>query len=425
MRTLRFGSTGPAVQLLQLALDRAGFGPLETDGIFGRATANALLRFQRSHRLEADAVAGPMTHRALLPWYTGYLTHRIRPGDVYWQLARRYGTTAEAIALANPDLRPEALPVGARLVVPLGFPVVPAAIDWCADLVACCVQGLAARYPFIETGQIGSSELGRPLWRLQLGRGENRVLYNGAHHANEWITTPLLLRFAEELAAAFGGGGALFDVSAAEILDYATICLIPAVNPDGMDLVTGELQSGAAFQRARGIAAAYPRFPFPDGWKANLQGVDLNLQYPAGWEQARENKYALGVASPAPADFVGTAPLTAPESRAMYNYTFAFDPALTLSFHTQGEVIYWRYLDREPEGARQIAEAFARLSGYAVEDAPFASGFAGYKDWFILAWNRPGYTVEAGLGRNPLPVSDFDGIYEKVRGILTLGALLT
>ena len=109
----------------------------------------------------------------------------------------------------------------------------------------------------------------------------------------------------------------------------------------------------------------------------------------------------------------------------MYNYTFAFDPALTLSFHTQGEVIYWRYLDHEPEDARQIAEAFARLSGYTAEDAPFASGYAGYKDWFILAWNRPGYTVEAGLGRNPLPVSDFDGIYEKVRGILTLGALLT
>ena len=425
MRILRYGSTGPAVQLLQLALNRAGFGPLDTDGIFGWATGNALLRFQRSRRLEADAVAGPATHRALLPWYTGYLTHRIRPGDSYWQLARRYGSTAEAIALANPDLRPEALPVGAQLVVPLDFRVVPTEIDWCADLTAYCVQGLAARYPFIETGQIGSSELGRPLWRLCLGRGENRVLYNGTHHANEWITTPLLLRFAEELAEAFGRGGALLDVSAAEILEYATICLIPLVNPDGMDLVTGELQSGAAYRRARDIAAAYPRFPFPSGWKANLQGVDLNLQYPAGWEQARENKYAQGIASPAPADYVGTAPLTAPEARAMYQYTFAFDPALTLSLHTQGEVLYWRYLDREPEGARQIADAFSRVSGYAVEDAPYASGFAGYKDWFVLAYDRPGYTIEAGLGQNPLPISDFDAIYEKVRGILTLGALLT
>ncbi|MBR1456144.1 MAG: M14 family metallocarboxypeptidase, partial [Oscillospiraceae bacterium] len=319
----------------------------------------------------------------------------------------------------------EALPVGARLVVPLGFPVVPTDIDWCAALTACCVQGLAAHYPFIETGQIGSSELGRPLWRLQLGRGENRVLYNAAHHANEWITTPLLLHFAEELAAAFAGGGSLFEVSAAEILDYAAIALIPSVNPDGTDLVTGELQSGDAYRAALRIAADYPRFPFPGEWKANLRGVDLNLQYPAGWEQARENKYAQGISSPAPADFVGEAPLAAAESRALYAYTFAFDPALTLSWHTQGEVIYWRYLDREPEGAAQIAEAFSRASGYAVEDAPYASGFAGYKDWFILAFDRPGFTIEAGRGQNPLPIADFPALYERTRGILTLGALLT
>ncbi len=425
MRTLRYGSTGPAVQLLQLALNRAGAGALETDGRFGQATRTALTRFQRNMGLEADGVAGSAAHRALLPWYTGYLTHRIRPGDSIWALARRYGGTEEAILLANPDLRPEALPVGGQLVIPLPFPVVPTEIDWCAALVAYCVRGLAARYPFIRSSQIGSSELGRPLWRLQLGQGENRVLYNAEHHANEWITTPILLHFAEELAKAFGDGGTLYGISAAEILEYATISLIPAVNPDAMDLVTGELQSGTAYQRARRIAEAYPRFPFPAGWKANILGVDLNLQYPAGWEQARENKYAQGIASPAPADFVGTAPLTAAESRALYEYTFAFDPALTLSWHSQGEVIYWRYQDREPEGAGRIAEVFSRASGYAVEETPYASGFAGYKDWFILAYDRPGYTIEAGLGQNPLPISAFAAVYAKCRGILTLGALVT
>jgi hypothetical protein len=72
-----------------------------------------------------------------------------------------------------------------------------------------------------------------------------------------------------------------------------------------MDLVTGELSEGESFDRARRIAASYPRFPFPGGWKANLRGVDLNLQYPAGWEQAREIKSAQGIVSPAPADYVG------------------------------------------------------------------------------------------------------------------------
>lgn len=129
--------------------------------------------------------------------------------------------------------------------------------------------------------------MGRPLWRLSLGTGENRVLYNASHHANEWICTPVLMKFAEELCQAYVTGGTLFDQRASDILSYADIHLVPAVNPDGIDLVTGELQSGEFYHQAQNIAADYPRFPFPSGWKANIRGVDLNLQYPAGWEPRR------------------------------------------------------------------------------------------------------------------------------------------
>ena len=425
MRILRTGSYGPAVQLLQLALNRAGFGTLETDGLFGPATRRALAQFQRANGLTVDGVAGSQTHRALLPWYTGYLVHTIRRGETLYSLARRYGSTTEALLTANPTLIPEKILPGTQIVVPLGFPVVPTDIDWCAALVAFCVRGLSARYPFMTAGEIGRSSLGRPLWSLRLGAGDNRALYNASHHANEWITTPLLLRFAEELGAAFAAGGTIAGSSAAELLTHTTLTLIPAVNPDGIDLVTGELQQGEAYERALAIAEAYPRFPFPAGWKANLEGTDPNLQYPAGWEQARENKARLGIVSPSPAEYVGPTPLSAPESRAVYDYTLAFQPDLTLSWHTQGKVIYWRYLDREVPGAREIAELFSRVSGYAVEDVPFGSGFAGYKDWFIQDFGRPGFTIEAGLGQNPLPLSQFEEIYRDCVGILTLAALAT
>ena len=109
----------------------------------------------------------------------------------------------------------------------------------------------------------------------------------------------------------------------------------------------------------------------------------------------------------------------------MADFTARFDPALTLSYHSQGEVIYWKFQDFEPENSRRIAELFGELSGYDPEETPFASGFAGYKDWFIQEFDRPGYTIEVGRGVNPLPISDFPDIFAKNRGILTYGALVT
>ena len=97
------------------------------------------------------------------------------------------------------------------------------------------------------------------------------------------------------------------------------------------------------------------------------------------------------------------------------------DFSLILAYHTQGEVIYWKYLDEEPEGARRIAEYFAKVSGYRIEETPAASGYAGYKDWFINFYDRPGYTIEAGLGENPLPMEQFSKIYKDNVGILLGG----
>ena len=415
MRLLRMGSTGPGVQLLQLALNRAGFGVLQTDGVFGPLTERAVRRFQAAQNILTDGIAGRDTHRRLLPWYTGSLLYRVQKGDTFSALAERYGTAVEAIVLANPDAKPENLQIGETITVPLPFPVVPTDIAYSAALVSFCVRGLQMRYPFIGTGDIGQSVMGKPIWYLKLGSGDNAVLYNASHHANEWITTPLLLKFAEDLAAA----------SAAALLDHASVTLIPAVNPDGIDLVTGELQQGEFYRGAVNIADDWPDIPFPAGWKANIRGTDLNLQYPAGWEEAKKIKYAQGVQGPAPMDYVGPAPLSAPESRALYDYTLALSPRLTLSYHTQGAEIYWRYGECEPEGAEKIGELFAKLSGYTLADPAQVSSNAGYKDWFIQAFDRPGFTIEAGRGKNPLPISDFDTLYKENLPILTYGALVT
>lgn len=153
-------------------------------------------------------------------------------------------------------------------------------------------------------------------------------------------------------------------------------------------------------------------------------GVDLNLQFPAGWEEARRIKFEQGYTSPAPRDFVGFGPLTEPESLALYNFTLENNFRLILAYHTQGKEIYWQFQNYQPPIAEEIGNVLAQVSGYRLAEVPFVSSFAGYKDWFIKAFRRPGYTIEAGIGQNPLPISQFDEIYRDNLGILVLGAVL-
>ena len=421
LKTIAQGYCGPEAELLQLALLRAGYLLSRPDGVFGSETAAALVRFQRLNGLAPDAIAGPQTWAELLPRLRGYFVHRVRRGDTLFRLARSYYTSLRAIELANPGIDPFDLRVGSSLIIPLPFPVVPDNVRLTPTLFAIIADGLAKRYPFIKTRSIGKSVMGRDIILFTIGNGTREVFYNAAHHANEWITTPILLRFIEEYAQAYADGGNIYGIKASELFEQNVLYAVPMVNPDGVALVTGEMKDGAYYDKARGIASDYPSIPFPSGWKANIEGVDLNLQYPAGWETARSIKFAQGFTTPAPRDYVGAAPVSAPESRAIYELTLSRRFALTISYHTQGREIYWRYLELEPPGAEELAAEFAAASGYSVSDAVYNSGFAGYKDWFIDRYFRPGYTIEAGLGENPLPLSQLDGIYRDNLGILTLG----
>lgn len=116
--------------------------------------------------------------------------------------------------------------------------------------------------------------------------------------------------------------------------------------------------------------------------------------------------------------------LTEPESLAIYNFTLSHNFSLIIAYHTQGQEIYWNFQNINPPRGYEIGLRFASSSGYLLTKVPYNSSFAGYKDWFIQTYNRPGYTIEAGIGENPLPISQFDEIYRNNLGILILGAIL-
>ena len=304
------------------------------------------------------------------------------------------------------------------------MPIVNTGIPITSELNQRYLQQIAEKYPFTKLEEVGVTDFQRPIWMLTMGTGKRHVLFTAAHHANEWITALVLLKYAEDLAEAIRTDGILFGQKAREMADAVTIYMIPMVNPDGVDLVVGAIEPGnIQYDLAQRLAQDYPAIPFPNGWKANLLGVDLNLNYPAGWLQAREIKFSQGYTRPGPRDYVGRAPLDQLETRALAEFTEFLDPALVLAYHSQGKEIYWQFRDYSVPGAKELGEVMAKVSGYTLAEVPYESAFAGYKDWFIQNFRRPGYTIEVGSGVNPLPLSQFPEIYRDNVPLMNIAAL--
>lgn len=233
------------------------------------------------------------------------------------------------------------------------------------------------------------------------------------------------MKFVENMCISYFDNSSFYGYNIRNLLSDVTLYVVPMVNPDGVDLVNGNISKlSSEYVSAVKISNNYPDIAFPDGWKANIKGVDLNLQFPAGWEDAKKIKYNQGYASPAPRDFVGYGPLTEPEALSLYNFTLLHNFKLMLTYHTQGKEIYWQFKDYAPVESYVIGLQFAKVSGYTLANVPYESSFAGYKDWFLQQYSRPGYTIEAGLGENPLPISQFNEIYDDNIGILLLGLVI-
>ncbi len=424
MQTVMIGSTGPDVKLLQAVLANIGYYRGNTDGYFGTQTQNAVVAFQRSNGLAPDGIVGPATWGALDRYLRGYERYTIRPGDTFYSLARRYYTTLNAILTANPGINPNFLQVGQQIIIPYGYDVVFQGLDYTYEILEIQIAGLRARYPFLQVGTIGKSVLGNNLYYIRLGRGNNRVSYNASHHANESVTTPLLMRFIEQFSKAYSRGVNLRGYNLTSIYNYSSIYLIPMVNPDGVNLVNywPNYPSPQYYEAAKINTTGRP---LPSVWKANIRGTDLNLNYPALWEREKELEEEQGITGPAPRDYGGPSPLSEPETQAMYNFTIQTGFNLVIAYHTQGEVIYYQFENLAPPQSLTIAQEFSRVSGYRVETNPGEASYAGYKDWFVQDFRRPGFTIEVGRGTNPIPASQLPTIYQQNEEILLLGALVT
>ncbi len=286
------------------------------------------------------------------------------------------------------------------------------------------VAALCGRYRGLRAVTVGASVLERPLRALVLSAGQGarrqRVLIAAAFHGQEWLTALCALRLCEDLCRAEKARLPLCDVEVEKILEEREIWFLPLVNPDGVDIaIHGSAAAGeyAAFVAAHGGDT-------PGLWQANARGVDINHNFNAGWAEMQALAAKNHRDAPGPRQYSGPSPESEPETRAVTDLCRRYGFRHLVALHSQGEEIYWRYGDSTPPQSRLMAQVLGAAGGYTVADPVGMAAHGGCKDWFIRCFHRPGFTIELGRGENPLPLSDFEPLYEKAREMLVLCAVL-
>lgn len=279
------------------------------------------------------------------------------------------------------------------------------------------INEFSERYPFLSVSSIGESILGRGIPILSLGEGKKSVLYVGAHHGMEWITTTLLLRFVNEYCELLKKNSKVFSYDLGYIYSTRTVYVIPMLNPDGVDYqINGVNEENVIYERLIKMNNNSKDF---SRWQANARGVDLNHNYNCGFAEYKKIETEQGVFEGASTRYSGNMPESEPEVASLCNFLrFNEDIKMVLTFHSQGEEIYYTSGDKTAPRSKTVAGALSRLSGYKLSKPEGMAAYGGLTDWCISELGRPSFTVECGRGENPLPISDHFSIYTRIREML-------
>lgn len=275
----------------------------------------------------------------------------------------------------------------------------------------------AERYKCFHVTYLGQSMLGKNIPLITLGMGKKTALYIGAHHGMEWITTALLLKFANEYCELFEENGRIGHTSVSYLNATRSICLIPMLNPDGVNYtLEGVLPDNPLKDRLIKMNGGSEDF---SSWQANARGVDLNHNYNADFYEYLHSEKTQVLADGAPTKWCGSSPESEPESGLLANYArFNKDIGLFIAFHSQGEEIYYGDNFAPPHENLRAGRVLSQMSGYKLCKTEGTAASGGFTDWVVKELRRPAYTVECGKGKNPLPLTSLFEIYFKLRRML-------
>ncbi len=278
------------------------------------------------------------------------------------------------------------------------------------------ITALKKAYPdLIQVKTIGTSEYGRKIYAVGLGKGSANVFINGSHHAREWLTTSLNMVMIEKYAAAYKGNKKISGFNAKNLLNSSTIWFVPMVNPDG---VTLQQQGLKAFPKSthKAIIKMNNGSKNFKRWKANAKGIDLNRQYNADWKNIKNSPK-----SPSYKNYKGKTPESAKEVKAIVKFVNQINPEMSVAYHSSGRILYWNYKQSKTNYNRDhvYAKKVGKMTGYSLVYPGKNPSGGGFTDWFISAKKKPGLTPEIGkyVYETNLPVSEFPQVWKENQGV--------
>lgn len=240
----------------------------------------------------------------------------------------------------------------------------------------------------------GKSVFGRNLYAVTVGEGVPRAIIHAGIHARECVSSAVAVKMIKNHKG-------------------KAVCFVPMLNPDGVMLCKYGLKSSP--ETARSFLMKINGGKNFGLWKANGRGVDLNVNFDAGWGEGASN-----VTYPSSANYIGQSPMSEPEVRAIADLTEKFRFSASVSLHTKGEIIYYGF--RDCKNYLEYGKILSLDTGYPLSESADSAG--GYKDWFLYKSYGAGYTVELADDNlsHPIPLSYADEIYEKIKNLPALAA---
>lgn len=257
---------------------------------------------------------------------------------------------------------------------------------------------------------LGTSEDGRNIWCLRIGNTSagKKIVIDAGIHAREWMNPLMIVHKCEEILRQYA------DYKGT--LNRVCLYVVPMINPDGITIS----QYGFDAIRSPELKKICKKTnSSARTWKGNARGVNLNFNFPGGWNKKNKSKKPDGNSYP------GEKAASEKETKVMMSFINSLSGIRgALNYHSTGSILYWNY---NVEGTPAL---YSRQSALAAKVNSFThyrlmpksistDPNGGFGDWLIYNKKIPNVTVETGTVMCPLPHSQLKGITERNTKLLT------